>query len=114
MRLRNIEKPFAFLCANGFGHNTAHRLINGRVSAIKPLQLERLCRLLRCTPNDFFCYTPDKDAPEPANDTLSGLIRKPSNHAPLSAIFQELPIERLEAIRQELTGHIDPPQAAAL
>jgi len=114
MRLRNIEKPFAFLRANGFGHHTAHLLIAGRISAVKVGHIQRLCHLLRCTPNDLFSYQPDKDAPEPTADILGTLIRKPCSTAPLSTIFQELPIERLEAIRQELTDRIDPPHAAAL
>lgn len=103
MRLRDIENPFAYLRKNGFGHHTASNLLNGRVYAVKLKHIERLCHMLHCTPNDLICYTPGPEAPTPQADPLTGLIRQPITSEPLRTIFKQLPIDRLEALRQELT-----------
>lgn len=108
MKLRNIDKPFAFLRKNGFSNAMATRILRGTVDSIKIDQVERLCRVLRCELPDLFSYVPDKASPAPGLDTLTPLIRPAEPPANLTAILRDLPIHRLEALTRELAMGAQP------
>ena len=67
---RNIDKPYAFLKKNGFSHQSAVNATNGRISALSFKQIEALCIVLLCEPNDLFRWQPDKDKHYPENMPL--------------------------------------------
>jgi DNA-binding Xre family transcriptional regulator len=52
--LRGIENPGAFMVNAGIGRQTATNLLRQQTSIVKIEHLALLCRLLNCTPNDFF------------------------------------------------------------
>lgn len=60
-RARGIEKPFTFLRNAGFSDHFATRVKNNRVKRLNLKELEKLCVVLRCTPNDFYEWVMDKD-----------------------------------------------------
>ncbi|MEO6049724.1 MAG: helix-turn-helix domain-containing protein [Pyrinomonadaceae bacterium] len=70
-----IEHPYAFLVKNGFIPQTATNMANSRVGHVKPKQIERLCLLLNCTPNDLFDWRPDKDSVVPDTHALHSITR---------------------------------------
>lgn len=104
MKLRNIDKQFAFLRKLGFSNAITARVLRGQVTTVRLDQLVILCRVLRCELQDLFTYVPDADAPAPAADTLTPLIRPEHPLPDLSTILRELPIDRLEAITRELAA----------
>ena len=55
-----IEKLFAYLTKAGFSVSLASKLKNNDVARLNLSTIERLCILLRCTPNDFMEWIPDK------------------------------------------------------
>lgn len=57
MILRGIAHPSAFLMKNGFTRNVASRIAAEKMTAISPSQIEKLCLVLNCLPNDLFCWT---------------------------------------------------------
>lgn len=108
MKLRNIDKPHAFLRKNGFSNIMATRILRGSVVSVKLDQIERLCRVLRCQLPDLFTYVPDKSAPAPEHDTLAPLMRSPEPPGDINAILRDLPISRIEALTRELAMGAQP------
>lgn len=92
--LRGIDKPYAFLVKNGFVSQTATNLVNNRVGHIKPAQMEKLCLLLHCTPNDLFDWQPDKNSRIADNHPLKSLVKE-KNAPPISEIVKDVPVEKL-------------------
>jgi DNA-binding Xre family transcriptional regulator len=102
--LRGIERPHSFLMKNGFASQTARNFMTNNVVHIKPAQIERLCVLLHCTPNDLYEWQPNASAPVAENHPLKELKReKPAQS--FSQMVKDLPVEKmseLESIINEL------------
>ncbi len=102
MNLRGIIKRFAYLHKNGFIRSTALSLANNQVWQIKLSQIEQLCLLLNCTPNDLFQWQPDEHQKVTENVALKVLIRDNSALV-ISQIVKDMPIEKLERVKDLLT-----------
>jgi hypothetical protein len=88
-----------FLKANGFQVFTATHLYKYYASSIKIKNLERLCRLLNCTPNDFFeWHTVEGEEPLPETHALNALRREKS--AEINKLMKSLPLEKLGAVEE--------------
>jgi hypothetical protein len=101
--MRGIERPHSFLMKNGFASQTARNLMTNNVVHIKPAQIERLCVLLHCTPNDLYEWRPDANAPAAENHPLKELKRD----APAQSIAQmvkDLPVEKLGELEAIING----------
>lgn len=57
-------------------------------------EMERLCLLLNCTPNDIFEWCPGKNIKDPSTCPLSVLIRE-EKVGVINELFKELPLEKL-------------------
>ena len=105
LEMRGIERPYAFLVKNGFTSQMATNLSNNRVGHVSPQQLEKLCVLLHCTPNDLFEWQADeRTLAARENHPLNALSREKSA-APISEMVKDLPVEKmqeLEAIISEM------------
>ena len=101
MILRNIDQRFGFLVNRGFHRTIANNLANDRVANIKIKHLERLCRLLNCTPNDLFEWQPETDKPLSESHALNSLKREKSTSR-ISQIIKEIPVEKLDKIESLL------------
>jgi len=102
--LRGIDKPYAFLVKNGFVSQTATNIVNNQIGRITPDQMEKLCLLLHCTPNDLFDWRPGENSVVPENHPLRTLIKE-KNPPSLSELVKTLPVEklsRLESLINEL------------
>lgn len=99
--LRGIDKPFAYLHQNGFIRSTAHKFVHGDVWEIKLEQIERLCLLLNCSPNDLFEWKPDKNTRVAENHPLKSLNKEKS--APkISQLVKDIPVDKLHRIEDLL------------
>lgn len=102
--LRGIDKPYAFLVKNGFVSQTATNIINNRIARITPAQMEKLCFLLHCTPNDLFDWRAGADAVVSENHPLRTLVKE-KNAPSISQMVKDVPVGKLgelEAIINEL------------
>ncbi len=97
--LRGIPNPLTYLMKNGFGRGTANNLLNHMNRSVKYEHLERLCLLLRCTPNDLYDWRPGKDAAVAADHPLQALTRKAAK-SPME-YMKELPLETLDEMFQD-------------
>jgi len=106
-KARGIARPFSFLQKNGFSDNFASRIKNNKVARLNPQHLERLCLLLKCTPNDLMEWIPDDisviDDAHPLNE-----IRRPSAEIDLVRTINSIPLGKIEEIENIIRAHIKP------
>ena len=99
MKLRGIDKPYAFLVKNGFVSQTATNMVNNRLGRITPQQMEKLCLALYCTPNDLFEWQTDANISGAENHPLKALIReKPAPH--ISELVRDLSVEKMGELEE--------------
>ncbi|MFN8282267.1 MAG: helix-turn-helix transcriptional regulator [Chitinophagales bacterium] len=102
---REVKNHFTYLCKNGFNAHTAHRLLNHQEKSITYVQLETLCTLLHCTPNDLFVWTPKEGQKSDPSQPLHKLV--PPNYKTLiSQSLSNLPIEKLREIRKMIDEQV--------
>lgn len=96
-KARGIDKPFRYLVKAGYSDNFATRVANNRKKQFNLKDLERLCTLLGCTPNDLLEWVP---APADASDEkhpLRPLIRT-NTDSQLLQILSSVPIDKIAGI----------------
>jgi hypothetical protein len=102
--LRGVKNPVAFLIKNGINRSTASNLYRGQVEFVRLSHLEKLCSLLRCTPNDLLSFTPDAKNVIDEDHPLNALKRDRSAKN-ITEMAAKLPLEklnRLESMLEEL------------
>ena len=98
-KARAIEKPFTFLRKCGFSDNFATKIKNNRVKRLNLNEIERLCLVLKCTPNDFFEWQPDNsDQIEDAHPLNT--IKRSGEEVDLIRTLNTLPLGKIPAIYQ--------------
>ncbi|MBI4930163.1 MAG: helix-turn-helix transcriptional regulator [Bacteroidetes bacterium] len=58
-RARNLPNTAAYLRQNGISHWVSHQLANNQKLSIGFYDLEQLCVIFKCTPDDLFEWIPD-------------------------------------------------------
>ncbi len=58
MESREIQSPRRFLVEQGFTYHTAGRLLRSELRSISYKNLEKLCLIFNCTPNDLYRWKP--------------------------------------------------------
>lgn len=97
--MRGIENPHTFLMKNGFVSQTAWNLANNQASYIKPDQMEKLCILLHCTPNDLFEWQPEANFANAETHPLKALVREqPAKN--ISELVKDLPVEKMSELEE--------------
>lgn len=112
-KARGIEKPFTFLKRSGFGDHLAGRIKNNIATRLELREMERLCLLLRCTPNDLYEWVPDDSAQIDDRHPMN-VIRKKEKIADLTKTLHSVPLEQVEEIEKLIREHIagtQPPAA---
>ena len=106
MNAREIYNHNAFLCNHGFSYYTASRLLNNKVKSISHSQLEKLCMLLRCTPNDLYVWNGANSMMNNNNQPLSQLqqiaVKPPTNQ-----IFNNLPLQKVLELRNSIDAVVN-------
>ena len=97
--LRGIERPYSYLRKHGFVHSTAGNIINNRVLQIRVEQIEQLCLLLTCTPNDLFEWREGKGETIAENHPVQQLKREQTTQH-ISRLVKDLPVEKLGKLSQ--------------
>ena len=60
-KARGIEKPFSYLVKAGYSDSFATRVVNSKIERMNLKDVEALCGMLNCTPNDILEWIPDKN-----------------------------------------------------
>lgn len=98
-KARGIEKKYTFLKKAGFGDHLAGKIANNQVKQLRFSHTERLCLMLRCTPNDFYEWIPDE--PEQIDDRHPmNILRKKEKISDITKTLNSVPLEKIEEIEQ--------------
>ncbi len=104
-KARGIEKPHAYLRKAGFSDNFASKIKNSKTRRIELNELERLCLLLRCTPNDFLEWIPESNTDISDNHPMNNM-KKPEHEVDFVKTLNEVPLGKLEELEQILKKHL--------
>ena len=100
MKLRGITHPSAYLLKNGFTKSTAERIAGEKMKAISPTQIEKLCVMLNCLPNDLFCWVAGKDESANENHPLWKIRRQ--ERSSVAELTKEIPVEKIPAFMEKM------------
>jgi len=106
-RARNIEKPFRFLKNNGFSDSFASKVSKNNVIMLHPREMEKLCLMLHCTPNDLLQWTPERGM-QVSKDHPLFTIRKTNKVTDMTKTLNSIPIGQLDEIEQMILEKIKP------
>lgn len=98
-KARGVDKPFTYLRKAGFSDNFATKVKNNKIARLDLIMLERLCIKLRCTPNDFLEWTPDK-SDNLDNDHPINIIRKSEKVVDITKTLNSIPLGKLDDIEK--------------
>lgn len=98
-RLRGIKYPLPALIKAGISQWIAFKYLQGEKKNLMIDHIEKLCTLLRCTPNDLFAWTPDNKVEDYPENPLQAIRKK--EMADLQKIIGSL---SLEEVRRRLEG----------
>lgn len=99
LKLRGVERPYSWLVQNGFVPQTAVRWSKNEIGYVRPEQMERLCLLLNCTPNDLFDWREDSQTVVHDTHALRTLIKQKND---IQTTLRELPLDKLEKLGEML------------
>lgn len=99
--IRNIAKAVNFMENSGLSRSTAFTMNKFRITSIKVENLEKLCRSLNCTPNDFFEWR-EREGEEalPETHALNALRREKMNE--LNKLMKDIPLDKLGNVEEFL------------
>jgi len=97
-KARGIDRPSRFLVSHGYSTNMATRMVNDRTRQLNVKDVEKLCLMLNCTPNDFFDWIPEKNDINMENHPLNALKR--SDKIVLAQLINDIPMDRLADIEK--------------
>lgn len=97
MASREILAPRRFLMSQGFSYHMAGRLLREQSESISYGNLEKLCHIFNCTPNDLYSWDPMGECAD--NKALSKLAGRTRQSSILGKLKQ-LPDSKLDQIRQ--------------
>ncbi|TCN66389.1 helix-turn-helix domain-containing protein [Acetobacteroides hydrogenigenes] len=72
---RGVQRPFTYMVRRGFSDNFSSGIMNGRKHQMNLREVERLCELLKCTPNDLLEWKPSAEQAAEEDHPLKPLLR---------------------------------------
>lgn len=105
-RARGIERPFTFLKQAGFSDNFATKVKNNRVLRLNLRELEKLCLILRCTPNDFCEWVQDKDTQVDSDHPINS-IKRSDKVVDMIKTLNSIPLGQLDEIESIIKEKIN-------
>jgi len=106
-KARGVERPFTYLQQAGFSDNFATKIKNNKIAVLRLKELEKLCILLRCTPNDFYEWVPEKNINVDKEHPITK-IRKSDKVIDLTKTLHSIPLDKLDDIEQLIKESIKP------
>ena len=97
LNARNIERPFSFLIKAGFSSHTASSFLDSSIQRPALNQIEKVCELLNCTPNDILTWQPNDKSSLPISHPLNKLKKKDVDYKWQESL-KTMPLEQLNEI----------------
>ena len=96
-KARGIERPFSYLVKLGYSDNFATRIVNNRIEKMNLKDVEKLCELLHCTPNDLLEWIPETKDKSNENHPLK-TIKRNNEVVVLTKMLNSVPLDKLKEI----------------
>jgi DNA-binding Xre family transcriptional regulator len=106
LRSRGVDKPFSYLVKHGFSDNFSSRIANNRVSRLNLSEMEKLCELFHCTPNEIMEWIPGSSDIENINHPLYPLKRS-NKVVELTKMLNSIPLDKLNDIENIIKKEIE-------
>lgn len=100
--LRGVTDPIPFMIEAGFVRQTANNLLKQQTSIVKIEHLDILCRLLNCTPNDFFEWQGGANSLSESHSLNS--LRRTQTAQNILETVKDIPLEKVEKLLEEQSG----------
>lgn len=101
-KARGIKNPVAYLVKHhGYAYNTARNLLSNRVQTITLKDLQSLCEILYCTPNDLLEFIPDSYNKIPQDHPIMTL-KRPVYNKNWHELIKKIPLNQLEELSKQL------------
>lgn len=105
-KARGIDKPFSYLRKAGYSDNFATRVINNRMEKLNLKDVERICTILQCTPNDLLDWVPSgKDANNEKHPLIS--LKRSDKVVVLTQLLSSIPLNKLSGIEDMIKREIE-------
>jgi hypothetical protein len=96
-KARGIDKPFRYLVNAGYSEGFSTRIVNNRTEKLNLKDIEKLCVMFQCTPNDLLQWYPSKNEINIENHPLYSLKRT-EKVIHLTKILNAVPLNKLDTI----------------
>lgn len=107
---RGIDHPIRFLIKAGFTRSIAAKLLRGTGPNIRFADIEKLCILLYCTPNDILGWSPGHSSLIPAGHPITVLQKQPGDYSWKESI-KTIPLAEIHKLAGELRQKSTPDSA---
>ena len=105
-KARGIDKPFSYLVKVGYSDNFATRIVNNRTKRLDLADIEKLCELFQCTPNDLLEWIPDSKDKTNNNHPLIS-IKRSDKVVQLTQILNSVPLDKLGEIESVIKKEME-------
>ncbi len=105
---KGIVNPYNFLIKNGFTPNVATRLIHDNQGQLKLSQVTKLCKLLKCTPDDMLKWVGTKDDNLSNDHPLLTLVRTDTPYNIIGDLHN-LSLDQIKEVHQFI-NHLNTPE----
>ena len=102
LELRGVTKPFGYLRKNGFTSGISSKVISGKTSILNLKVLERLFKLLNCTPHDALVWKPDKPEDDNPKHPLYFLKKDPSESFNIIKAMEKIPVSEAKRLIEDM------------
>ena len=100
-KARGIDNPYSFLVKAGMTYHSANALLYTHKKVFRLDQIEFLCSVLNCEPNDLLFWNPDKKKPLPPTHPLYKL-KKENVNFDLRETLDNMSFEELKKVAKSL------------
>jgi len=91
---RAIDRPFTYLVKQGFSKNLATRMNTSKMKQVNLADIEKLCLLFQCTPNELLEWVPADKQTDTDTQPLRDLIRV-NPKVNIRAVLNSLPYAQI-------------------
>lgn len=105
-KARGIDKPFSYLVKLGYSDNFATRIANNRIKRLDLNDIEKLCEILQCTPNDLLEWIPESKDKNNDKHPLIPIMRS-DKVVKLTQILSTVPLNKLSDIESIIMKEIE-------
>lgn len=105
-KARGIDKPYTYLVKAGYSASFATRTVNNKVRQLNVADVEKLCVMFQCTPNDLMEWIPNTDYNPEQKHPLSSLQRI-AKDSRINRLIYNIPVDRLTEIEQLILKEIE-------